>query len=368
MFGSTIFDVVLGLLLMYLLLSIAVSAFIEVAEGLFKRRSKYLRATLHRMAGSGLADELYQTSWIQSLSNYSHGLRAQFLRRPFGEKHPSYIPSEVFVEALREIVDTVSSQSELALQELQADGDLDEIIDLLPPRVRTLLPEDDLTAVQLRSEIEQCREHAIDEIVDLFPVGVLDDLDDDAYRVRRWYDHTMDRMSGWYSRQTKWLLFIWGLLFALVLNVDTFTIASSLWTDDVTRATAVSTAEAVAQVDGGTDCVPEAGNAYSCVDDALANLEEAESLGIPIGWPDLPWNWDDPVRDSNGETVDELTVGDDPRIPQGGWAWVYRLAGITVTAGAIMMGAPFWFDLINRFVNFRASGPKPERTTSELSQ
>jgi hypothetical protein len=35
------------------------------------------------------------------------------------------------------------------------------------------------------------------------------------------------------------------------------------------------------------------------------------------------------------------------------------LFGFLITALAITMGAPFWFDLLNRFVNIRAGGNKP---------
>ncbi len=373
MFGSTVLDVVIGLLLVYLLLSVAVSAFNEVAEGLLRRRSKYLRATIERVAGTDLADEIYQTSWVQSLSDYTHSLRTQRLRnlavtggkKPFGNKYPSYIPSEIFVEALREVLGNLTKQTEHALDELQADGDLDEIIELLPPRVQAMLPATQLTATQLRSEIERVHQQAADDIIALFPQSALEDLDGEAVKLRQWFEHTMDRMSGWYSRQTKWLLFVWGVLFALVLNVDTFNVAGTLWTDDVTRAAAVSAAEAVVEGGDETDCVPADDDPFSCVDQAVAKVNEAEDLGIPMGWPDWPWNWDNQTVDVDGQTIDGQTIGDDSRIPQDAGAWVFRLFGIAVTGAAIAMGAPFWFDLLNKFVNFRASGPKPKRTVSE---
>ena len=34
--------------------------------------------------------------------------------------------------------------------------------------------------------------------------------------------------------------------------------------------------------------------------------------------------------------------------------------GWLITAFAVSMGAPFWFDLLNKFVNIRASGKAPE--------
>jgi hypothetical protein len=40
-----------------------------------------------------------------------------------------------------------------------------------------------------------------------------------------------------------------------------------------------------------------------------------------------------------------------------------NLIGWTMSAFAIMMGAPFWFDLLNKFVNVRNAGPKPPSST-----
>jgi hypothetical protein len=36
------------------------------------------------------------------------------------------------------------------------------------------------------------------------------------------------------------------------------------------------------------------------------------------------------------------------------------ILGWLITAFAVSLGAPFWFDLLNKFVNIRASGKAPE--------
>ena len=42
-----------------------------------------------------------------------------------------------------------------------------------------------------------------------------------------------------------------------------------------------------------------------------------------------------------------------------------KLAGLLVTAGALSLGAPFWFDLLNKLVNLRAAGKKPKTPEEE---
>jgi hypothetical protein len=40
--------------------------------------------------------------------------------------------------------------------------------------------------------------------------------------------------------------------------------------------------------------------------------------------------------------------------------WLERLLGWFLTVLALSMGAPFWFDLLNKFMNVRYSGKSPD--------
>jgi len=42
-----------------------------------------------------------------------------------------------------------------------------------------------------------------------------------------------------------------------------------------------------------------------------------------------------------------------------------KLVGLTLTVLALTLGAPFWFDMINKLVNIRSSGNKPEDVASK---
>jgi hypothetical protein len=44
-----------------------------------------------------------------------------------------------------------------------------------------------------------------------------------------------------------------------------------------------------------------------------------------------------------------------------GWL-LLKIAGEAVTVFAIMLGAPFWFDVLGKVANVRGSGPKPQST------
>jgi len=50
----------------------------------------------------------------------------------------------------------------------------------------------------------------------------------------------------------------------------------------------------------------------------------------------------------------------DVRAPFGTMEFAWQAAGWLLTALAGMLGAPFWFELLQRLVNLRGVGPKPE--------
>src|SRR5437870_3209492 len=88
MFGMQILDVAIGLIFIFLMLSLMVTAFNELVAAWLKRRSKTLWTGVVRLLGDeGFAKSLYAHPLISSLSQSSSG-------------KPSYIPSRTFVLAM----------------------------------------------------------------------------------------------------------------------------------------------------------------------------------------------------------------------------------------------------------------------------
>jgi hypothetical protein len=70
-----------------------------------------------------------------------------------------------------------------------------------------------------------------------------------------------------------------------------------------------------------------------------------ESLGkLPIGW----------------HSTEIQAQGDAGSASFDFWLWATRVAGWLLTALALSLGAPFWFDLLNKLVNMRHGMRKPE--------
>jgi hypothetical protein len=58
-------------------------------------------------------------------------------------------------------------------------------------------------------------------------------------------------------------------------------------------------------------------------------------------------------------------VGWQDEVPLGGAGWIQRIIGWMLTAVAVSLGAPFWFDLLNRFMNLRNSVKAPDEAAQK---
>jgi hypothetical protein len=159
--------------------------------------------------------------------------------------------------------------------------------------------------------------------------------------IEGWFEDVMDRVSGWYKRRTQvWTLIIATLLMVL-LNADTIQIVRRLWNDPVLRSAVVEEAKVRAQKPRPAISVeypdkddPTNPTVTQTDGDKLTEQEQAV-LGQILGWQENP-------------KKDSLTV------------WLGRLLGWMLTILAISLGAPFWFDILNKFMNIRSTGKSPD--------
>src|SRR6266480_262554 len=101
MFGSEVLDVAVGLVFIYLVMSLICSAACELIESFLKRRSRYLQRGLQELfddrEGTGLVQEIYRHPLVNSLyrGQYQPGVTKNL---------PSYIPARNFALALMDII------------------------------------------------------------------------------------------------------------------------------------------------------------------------------------------------------------------------------------------------------------------------
>jgi len=308
MFGSTIIDVAIGMVFVYLLISLICSALNEYIESKLKNRSKDLAKGIANLLGDPqLVKDLYQHPLVKAL--YS------------GTDLPSYIPAQTFSLALWNLATYAQEGKDAAVA------------------VTRSLPEIRKVVSQMQnSELKRALLTLMDEAGN--------DLERARVNVERWYDDAMDRVSGWYKRRTQWILLALGLAFAVALNIDSIRIADRLYLDTPMRNAIAATAEGYAAAARTAGTVPPEKQIKE-------NFNRINHLGLPLGWD-----------------LKEIKKG---KRSTGEWlgAMVLKLLGLILTGLAVSLGAPFWFDLLNKFMVVRSTikpREKSEETPSKDKQ
>jgi hypothetical protein len=137
-----------------------------------------------------------------------------------------------------------------------------------------------------------------------------------------------------------------GLILAVALNIDSIHVARTLWEQPALSkeiAGQATTFVEKCKTPGNTKPTPSEANtapadaqtalAPECLHQDIGAIRDLIADTLPIGWRSVGWN---------------------------PWA----LLGWVITAFAISLGAQFWFDLLTKFINLRAAGPKPERANA----
>lgn len=105
MFDSTVLEVAIGIVFVYLLLSLICSAAKEGLESILNRRATYLERGIKELladpSGTGLVKELYKHPLIDSLFR---GTYEEAKQTRVGSRLPSYIPPRNFALALLDIL------------------------------------------------------------------------------------------------------------------------------------------------------------------------------------------------------------------------------------------------------------------------
>jgi hypothetical protein len=251
---------------------------------------------------------------------YDHPLVQALTREKDG--WPSYIPAEIVGQVVEAVVmSTKDGQGNTATS-------LAEAVKFLPDR-------------------NAGKPNRIKSLLEIFVTQAGGDVGKFRKAVEDHFNAAMDRASGCFKRYAQNVAL--GVSAALVIgaNVDTIAIANSLTADPAARARIVEVAQQHLSTAQTTENLVKAGQttgnitveqATQQVATARAALDRAvsdiESSGLQLGWRNCP-----------------------------GWSEIpVKLAGLLVSILAVSLGAPFWFDLLQRFMRVRATGAAPGKS------
>lgn len=192
----------------------------------------------------------------------------------------------------------------------------------------------------------------------------------DAFRgnVESYLDGELKRLSGYYRRSIRVVMFSLAFLVAVLGGIDAISVGRNLWRNPEDRAALVGLADGVASGSTATSGDSGAGstvNGLALIQKKCADAHPPDDATITT--PEEAAAAYSKVRNCVGDALDHLTgVGVidhalwmDPAAWWHDWAtwrfWLHAL-GIVATALALMLGAPFWFDIIKRATGLR-KGP-----------
>jgi hypothetical protein len=153
-----------------------------------------------------------------------------------------------------------------------------------------------------------------------------DDLGAFRAGLEHWFEAFAQQVGAWYRQKTHFVLLALSCGVAAVMNVDTLALARQLATDPQVRAAAVALGQQAAKDQAAVPELTAAG--------AREQIDRLAGTGLAIGWTDAEW------REVTGS----------------GWLLAKKLGGLLVSALAISLGAPFWFDILKRVAAVRAVG------------
>lgn len=319
-------DVAIGLVLLYLLLSLVCSALVEAINHLCNRRGAMLETQLERVMGRASVAEFRRLPGFAALATrgeaksrsgapalqpppgkattgWAMGSRVVALARamrlrivafwrarrwfPATSRFPSYIPSAKFAEIA------------LAWHEKHN-----------------------------RSR-EWCDDHEFGRMLTGLSREVGDDRALSRHRIAEWFDQTMARTSGKFKAQTNLWYAAVALTLVLVANADSIRLANEIYRNPAIQSALVEQAQAA--ITEGRDAQAQS--------ETLRNSLQQFPL---LGWPE---HRPDPAALNNP----------------------WQAFGYLITVLALMMGADFWFNALQKLIRIRTSLKPDEAKAAALA-
>jgi len=408
MFGSKILEVVIGIIFIFLLYSLLVTAIQEILSSVMFLRARMLRKAVRRMFMDNITIELknskrgfWKRLWLrtENMLTFFFPVLIRFLKseETFATvfydqpsikylglsnwyKRPSFIKPDNFAKTITDILINNST-----------DENIDD-----SKKISNSLENNKIKAKQTNISIDP---ETLSYIKSLWR-DAKEDVEQFKKLLNNWFLETMDRLSGAYKRSTQINVFIIGFVIAFLFNVDAISITNKLSKDDKARAELTQLASnymsnrdksSVAKNTNDTTNSQATDTIAAEVRKVFSLLREDVSTTnnlIAIGW-DIPENFNKTIildsllkiiPDSKSKKAKtkitvcqqctqniynkklkpikedtELTIIEKLQYIRCVALNNKSIVGILITAIAISLGAPFWFDLLSKFMKMKSA-------------
>ena len=223
-------NVGIGMMLIYLVGSLTVTAAQEAIASLLSLRGRTLMKALHQL--------FTEPEWRERV--LQHPLLSTLLG---GGKRPSYLPPRNIALALTSIITTGKDKDTVA------------------------------TIAEVQAWARANKDSELGRIVAALLLEAQGDLAKFQVAVESWYADAMDRLGGAFKRLSQYIGFGTGLVVAAVLNIDSVGVFGSLLADPTAAAAVRELADGVAA------------SAPPMARELPELMQQLRKSGVPLGWP-----------------------------------------------------------------------------------
>jgi len=223
---------------------------------------------------------------------------------PKPDEKPSYIPAKTFSTVLFDHLDLVVP-TDIVGQAAARQASVDQLLANAP-------------------------EGQLKKVLTTFLKQTNNDIAKTQTLVENWFDDSMTSLSEWYKTKTKIVLLGIGLATCVLMNADTINIVKVLSKNDQMRAAIVAQSQVIVSQE-------------KLLEDKKQAIKELTAVELPIGY-DFEHK---PFAAALAEPWEKTH-------------W-WCLFGWLFSAGAVSLGAPFWFDMLNKLVSLKPGGKSDEK-------
>lgn len=326
MLNTAILDIVIALAFTYFILALMVSSINEGISNVLNLRGKMLKKSLFNLfyksndaketeTADKEAKKAPDDMWQQSLVKILDTPFIDALRRK-SDKFPAYIPSKSFLLAMMQF-----------LKEQTNNQDESNFLSQLKEK----LTKNEIPIIKGKFRVKLLT----------FIGKAQGDIEKFKNEIEEFYINTTDQLRDWYKRKVKMLIFIYGLLIALVFNVDTLYMGKVLWQNPTQVAQFLEIIQKYDKAKTNTKTDSTIQQIVQTTVKDMSNHYDALKP-MPIGW--------DKTKLKNA------TAGFMPLMS--------KVFGWLITALALSLGAPFWYELFNKILNVRKAIAPASRTSN----
>lgn len=405
-------EVLIGLAIIFLTLSVFVAGIQEFIASLFQWRAKHLEASILQMMtkqlsrnqipgnesnlASSLLTALYGNDLVQSMNHYSDAWLPRLWRsavsivsKPIASSIPgfkTFLPSQVNQETdgrsdgsekrpvsqpshlepetfASAVIQEVILQGLRGKQQSNGQETPDGVLQLPISKINYDVIR---TSIDTSDKIPASFQKSLRTLVDRAESkskSASSHLHEFQQEIETMFDHSMQRATGVYKRNVQLVCFLIGLLCSILLNVNSVELASRLHRDNTLREALSNSAPQLLQ-NYKKKPEPSANLDKTNLDEV--NLEDLEKyLGATL--PIVPLiSYDNNSHSLNvnpdfsdctkDKTNHACTVPSDSLGKLSAAMLLGSIPGWLITSFAIYMGAPFWFEILGKLVQVRSIG------------